>query len=433
MIAKQTVLPRTRSMPDTDVFITGVGIVSPAGCGADASWDALLAGARCIRPMPALNGNGTSAWLAGQVEDAWAQSQSCSAPMERVSRLAIEAADEAVRSAGLEPQRLAEGNGYKVGVSIGTSKGSIQALTQLADFIWNTSIGDDLALQRQGGSSWNALAPDAPARAVAGRYRTGGAVHCTVAACATGVLSVIQAANWIREGTCSIALAGSTDAALAPLWFGAFERMGVLAAVHPRHGSAWACRPFDRSRNGFAIGEGAAVLVLESSQSVCSREVTPLARLSGWAAGTDPVSLTRSSDDGTLLARLIRQACRIARIRPTDLAAVHAHGTGTITNDLLETRALRAVLGAQVADVPVVSIKGAVGHLLGAAGAVELAVAAKACVHRQSPGNITLLDVDPEMADLHLPTSAFSLDPGAILKTSLGFGGHQAAVVIAPP
>jgi 3-oxoacyl-[acyl-carrier-protein] synthase II len=353
--------------------------------------------------------------------------------MERVSRFAVEAADEAVSSAGLEPQRLVGGDGHNVGVSIGTSKGSIQTLAQLADSTSKTALRDDKAAQRQGGSPWEALAPDAPARAVARRYQTGGAVHCTVAACATGVLSVVRAANWIREGTCAIALAGSADAALAPLWFGAFERMGVLAAAHPQHGPAWACRPFDRTRSGFAIGEGAAVLVLESARSVRERKFTPLARLSGWAVGTDPVSLTRSSEDGTLLARLIDQACRTARVRPTKLAVVHAHGTATITNDLLETRALRAVLGSQVGEVPVVSIKGAVGHLLGAAGAVELAIATKACMHRQSPGNITLLDVDSEMTDHAFPKSAFSLDSGAVLKTSLGFGGHQAAVVIARP
>jgi 3-oxoacyl-[acyl-carrier-protein] synthase II len=368
-------------------------------------------------------------WLAGQVEDT--SPPPGTASMERVSQLAVEAADEAVGSAGFDPHRFAGCLGHNVGISIGTSKGSILALAQLADSARTANPGH-IKSQRQGSSPWEALAPDAPARAVARRYQAGGAVHCTVAACATGVLSVIQAANWIREGACSIALAGSTDAALAPLWFGAFERMGVLATAHPQRGPAWACRPFDRTRSGFAIGEGAAVLVLESAQSIRQRRFTPLARLSGWAVGTDPVSLIRSTDDGTLLARLIEQACRIARVDPTKLAAVHAHGTATITNDLLETRALRAVLGSHVGDVPVVSIKGAVGHLLGAAGAVELALAAKTCMYRKSPGNITLLDVDPSMADLQLPRAAFPLASGVILKTSLGFGGHQAAVVIAP-
>lgn len=419
-------------MRDADIFITGMGIVSPAGCDANTTWSALLAGKRCIGPACIRDGNGRAHWCAGRVVDT--PSPPNTATMDRVSLLAVATADEAVASADLDPERLKTDDGNGVGVSIGTSKGSILALTQLISATAGMTQFNTPGAGRQGVfPPWDALAPDAPARTIVSRYRTRGATHCTVAACATGVLAVIRAADWIREGTCQLALAGSTDAALAPLWFGAFERMGVLAAPHPRLGPAWACRPFDRSRQGFAIGEGAAVLVLESAQSVRRRKAIALARLAGWAVGTDPTGLTRSTDDGRLLARLIQRACRTARIRPSDLTAVHAHGTATLTNDLLEARALGSVLGSRVGEVPIVSIKGAVGHLLGAAGAVELAIATKSCAQRVIPGNATLLDADPAMTDLRLPRAAETIEPGPILKTSLGFGGHQAAVVIAPP
>jgi 3-oxoacyl-(acyl-carrier-protein) synthase len=243
---------------------------------------------------------------------------------------------------------------------------------------------------------------------------------------------VIRAAEWIRRGECELALAGSTDAALHPLWFGAFQRMGVLARRHPDYGFAWSCRPFDRLRTGFAMGEGAAVLLLESGRSARSRQVGTIARLAGWACGSDPAGLIRSHPDGMGLGHVLKQACNRSCFEPQELAAIYAHGTGTRTNDLLEARAFAHLLGRNLHTTPVLSLKGALGHLLGAAGAVELATAALACKYGLSPGNITLVEPDPELGHLQLPQKTFELRPGPILKVSLGFGGHQAALLLSP-
>jgi len=432
-------------MPDTDVYITGVGIVSPAGHGVDATWSTLTRGVPAVTQMPASNGRGS--WPAGRAVHFRPPADTEDLP--RVTQFAVAAADEAVRSAGLDPADPDRFGDLRVGVSVGTSKGGILHLTTCP------AESPQSATDRRHhhlASALETLVPDGPARAVAQRYRirglihctvaacaTGalaviraGLIHCTVAACATGALAVIRAAEWIREERCELVLAGSTDAALHPLWFGAFQRMGVLAAGHPDYGPAWACRPFDRTRDGFAIAEGAAVLVLESARSVRRRRAQVVAKLAGWASGTDPAGLTRSDPDGETLAYLIRRACDRARVKPRELAAIHAHGTATPINDLLEGRAFAAALGRNAAATPVVSLKGALGHLLGAAGAVELAVTSLACKHRISPGNITLLEADPQIGCLHLPTRAVHLNPGPILKTSLGFGGHQAALILAP-
>jgi 3-oxoacyl-(acyl-carrier-protein) synthase len=212
----------------------------------------------------------------------------------------------------------------------------------------------------------------------------------------------------------------------------AYERLGVLANAHPERGPAWACRPFDRRRTGFAVGEGAGVLILESRASVRRRDARPMARLAGWAMGTDPAGLTRLTADGSPLAHVIRQACRRARCTPDAIGCIHAHGTATPNNDLTEARALRAALGEGLAEIPVVSIKGALGHLIGAAGAVELALSVLTVRTARSPGTATLLEADPELAALGLPREAFPMSRRAVLKTSLGFGGHLAAVVIMP-
>jgi 3-oxoacyl-[acyl-carrier-protein] synthase II len=254
-----------------------------------------------------------------------------------------------------------------------------------------------------------------------------------VTACTTGALAVIRGAQMIADGDAEIVICGGADASLHPLWLAAFRQMGVLAEPHPELGPAWACQPFDRTRGGFAVGEGAAVLVLESAESARRRGAEPLARIAGYASGTDPAGLTQLSEDGEPLAHVIRLACARAGCEPSGLAYIQAHGTGTASNDRVEVNALRRAIGPALEEIPLASIKGAIGHLLGGAGAVELALAVLACRDRRMPGNATLLEPDPALGRLRLPVHSVDLPPGPILKTSLGFGGHLAAVVVAPP
>lgn len=175
------------------------------------------------------------------------------------------------------------------------------------------------------------------------------------------------------------------------------------------------------------------MLVLESAQSARRRGVRPLARISGYAMGSDPAGLTQLRRDGIPLARVADIACRRAGIEGSDLAAIQAHGTGTLANDLAELNAIRLLCGHRTQEIPVVSLKGALGHLLGAAGAVELAVSTLAVLTRTLPPNATLRHPDPALGQARLPQAAVNLGPGPILKTSMGFGGHVAAVVVDVP
>jgi len=413
-------------MPPLNVFVTGIGIVSPAGCGRETTWASLLAGRTCVRRIERSDLSGCATNFAGEVRDFEPAAGTESA--DRVCQFAVAAAEEAMASAGMSPADLQAFGSQRSRVSIGTSKGGILAFASIAQaFAGKTRIPDDLVHRLID------IPPDAPTRHVAARFGVTGGMHTSVAACTTGTLAVVRAAQWIQDGEADIVLCGSSDASLHPLWFGAFERMNVLAPEHPSRGPAWACRPFDQSRRGFAMGEGAAILVLESARSARGRGSSPIARITGCATGTDPAGLTQLTADGGPLHRVIQLACGRAGCRPERISCIHAHGTGTQSNDLLETRAIRNFLGSRAADVPIVSIKGAIGHLLGAAGAVELAAAALTCRDHKCPGTATLLEPDPRLGPLTLPPKAFELPyPGPVLKTSLGFGGQLAAVILEP-
>jgi len=275
--------------------------------------------------------------------------------------------------------------------------------------------------------------PDGAARRIARRFGATGGTHATVGACATGTLAIIQAARWIQDGEADIVLAGSADACLTPLWLAAFERMGVLASPHPALGPAYACRPFDRTRDGFVVAEGAAILVLESERSVRRRGVKPAARITAFASGSDPTGLVNANSEGEVLAAVVAETLRRGGCDPRDLAAILAHGTGTLSNDATEILALRRALGAEISRAPIVSVKGVIGHLLGAAGSVETALTVLAVRDRRLPGNATLIEPDPAFADLTLPRKPVNLPPGPILKTSMGFGGHVAAILVDNP
>jgi 3-oxoacyl-(acyl-carrier-protein) synthase len=348
-----------------------------------------------------------------------------------MTRLALTAADEAAGSAGLRMDDVQRYRPDRCRVSIGTSKGGVitfgRVFDQIAEGSMDGNASDVLA------RLLNEFPPDTAARQVSRRLGMTGGAHATVAACATGALSLIRAAQWIADDEADVVLAGSSDASITPLWLAAFDRMGVHARAHPTRGPGYACRPFDRTREGFVVGEGAAVLVLESERSVRRRSVTPLARLAGFATGSDPAGLSRLTPDAGPQAEVIRRAMAQADIRPQQIAAVQAHGTATLANDQVEIASIREVLGDSASSVPVVSFKGAIGHLLGAAGSVETALAVLAIKHGVCPGTTTLLEPDPELGRLVLPNGPFQVSAGPILKISMGFGGHLAAIVVAPP
>ncbi|MGB3195239.1 MAG: beta-ketoacyl synthase N-terminal-like domain-containing protein, partial [Phycisphaerae bacterium] len=270
--------------------------------------------------------------------------------------------------------------------------------------------------------------PDAAARAVAARFGVTGGMAVPVTACASAGHAIVWGMRLIGRGVVDAVIVGAAEASIHPLVIGSYRRMGVLADACGDPASS--VRPFSLTRRGFAIGEGAGVLVLESEASAGRRGADVVARVTGWAAGAHAASLTDVEASGETLARLMCEAMRRAGIRPAQVDYVHAHGTATVTNDLAEARAIRCALGKASGGVSVSSTKGSHGHLLGAATAVEVAVTALAIRRGEVPATANLTDSDPAIG-----LDCTALDPRRrsivhAIKISSGFGGQSLALCL---
>lgn len=397
------------------VVITGCGLVTPAGVGLEESWRGLLAGRSFCRETLASE----LGWF-GQ-DRLWGEPFAAGVvPAVNRNQLtdptvvfAQAAALEAVRGAGFgEPRKVDPSTGCVVG----TSKGGL--LTALA--------ACDPA--RNEPASPFTFDPGLAARRLAADWGLGAGAIAPVAACATGLFAIGHAADLVRHGVWRRALAGGADASLHPAVLASYRRLGVLAK-----GSGdvaeWAC-PFDRDRRGFVIGEGAGLVVMETLEAASARKVRPWAEIAGYAATSDAGGLVRSSDDPEPLARAIVGALRNAACVPDDIDAITLHGTGTRPNDPVEAAALHAALGPHAGRIPCWSAKGTIGHLLGACGAVELVASCLMLRDGVVPPTANLRRLAPD-CPLDLVRDMPRQTPlRAVLKTSLGFGGHCAAMVL---
>ncbi len=400
-------VPRSLSGdPLPRVWITGLGLVTPLGSDRESSWARLQAGECGLRWLPELLVTGAPAAPSrnrGSLID------------EPVVELARTAADEAVRDADLSPSVL---GAPRAGCVVGTSKGGFRGLGRHWPQ-WRKT--------HQAAPDWSQSLPNAAALAVARDHGLGGPVLCPVAACATGLLSVSRGVDLIQQGVCDIVLAGSSDAALEPLLLASYRRLGVLA---DRGAKGALVRPFDVRRNGFLAGEGAAILVLESASHATTRGAKPYAE---WLAGgqaADPYDLTRMDAEPSSLIRLLEDLFLNSGIDRQTVDYVNLHGTGTQQNDLAETRALHAVFGEAAASIPCSSLKGALGHLLGAAGSVELACTLLALRDGVVPPTLNLQQPDPQCDLDYTPGRSRRASLQTALKLSLGFGGHLAAALV---
>jgi 3-oxoacyl-[acyl-carrier-protein] synthase II len=277
---------------------------------------------------------------------------------------------------------------------------------------------------------WSAW-PHTPSTAIAGRFDLRGPALAPVAACATGVVCVNRGAELVRDGTCDVVLAGSSDASLVPAVLASFDRLQILA--RRPDDPAGACRPFDRDRNGFLIGEGAAALVLEDWDLAAGRGVPIYAEWVGGRQLSDPTGLTALAPDAAPLTRLLQDLLSGAGLTPRDVHYINLHGTGTRTNDRCESLALRRLCGGDAPPWLCGSLKGNLGHLLGAAGSVELAATALALREGVVPPHVNLEHPDPACQPGLLPLTATRRQLRHAVKLSLGFGGHLAATLLRAP
>ncbi len=313
----------------------------------------------------------------------------------------------------------------RVGALIGLSKNGVRPLERLAEGLHDPDAERD-RLARDWFGSW----PCAGVHELAARLGLRGPCAAPVAACATGLVAVLQGADWIRRGVCDMVLCGSADASLEPLWLSAFRRMKVLARCESGDDPRCAVRPWDRRRSGFLVGEGAAVLVLERADLARSRGRGAYAEVAGGAIGSDAFHMTDLNPDPSNLAGLIGRALDAAGIEPHALDHVNVHGTATRVNDPLECRALRLALGPHADRVACVANKGQIGHLLGAAGAAELAITCLSIRDRFVPPTVNLHEPDPDCDLDGTPCVGRNREIRAALKLSIGFGGHLAAAVL---
>jgi 3-oxoacyl-[acyl-carrier-protein] synthase II len=432
-------MPRADRRQTQRVVVTGIGLVTPLGAGREMSWRKLVAGERAPRWLARdelfpFGDSGVdrcvpvnAAWAGGPAPNlAVAGRGAAELARDPVTALALAAARESMQDAGLDGARF---NPVRFGCVVGASKGGLRSFEGLAAALHAGDVdGGDSRNRPIPATVWQDFLPHAASTAVAAEFGLAGPVLCPVAACATGLVSLNRGFELVRDGVCDVVLAGSSDASLVPAVLGSFSRLGVLA--HGFDDPAGACRPFDRRRTGFIVGEGAAVLVLERLTHALERGAAPYAEWLAAGTATDPAGITQVDASGEALARMIGDVLDRAGRDPREIDYVNLHGTATPTNDLCETRAIHSAFGRHAGSVAASSLKGALGHLLGAAGSVELACTVLALRDGLVPPTANLEDPDPACDLDYTPLVARQRRIDVALKLSLGFGGHLAAAVL---
>jgi 3-oxoacyl-[acyl-carrier-protein] synthase II len=402
------------------IWITGIGLVTGIGLCRESSWAAIRSGRSGLRWLPVW-GEEYPGWAGCPIEDCHEH-----LPLD----LALYASREAFRDAGLGADDSFDR--CRVATVVGLSKGNLGLLDALVRLDRVRVPGDSVTYSTPPQRGVFPLAwPDAAASWVAGHLDLKGPSLAPIAACATGLVAVLRAADCLTIGEADLAVAGAVDCSLNELVLGAFRRMGVLARVgdHP----ATAARPWDRTRSGFLVGEGGAVFILERAEHADARGAVPYAVIAGGALGSDPSSMTDLNPDPTDLVALIGRSLCDAEMAPADIDYVNVHGTATRTNDPLECRAIRRAFGSLADSLSCSATKAQIGHLLGAAGAAELAITCLAMRDGFVPPTLNLDDPDPACDLDGTPHVGKARDIRAALKLSIGFGGHLAAVVLRQP
>ncbi|HET7406482.1 MAG TPA: beta-ketoacyl-[acyl-carrier-protein] synthase II [Mycobacteriales bacterium] len=400
-----------------EVVVTGLGAVTPLGGDMTSTWSALVAGTSGARLLE-------DDWAAelpvriaapAAVDPAEVLDRVEARTLDRGQQLAVVAAGEAWTDAGapdVEPERLA--------IVIGTGIGGV--LTTLAAYDTLKERG----ARRVSPHTVPMLMPNGPAAAVGLRLGARAGVHAPVSACASGAEAVALALDLVRSGRADVVVCGGTEAAIHPLPIAAFASMRALSTRESE--PAAASRPFDKGRDGFVLGEGAGVLVVESAEHAAARGRTAYAVLAGAGISADSHHVAAPEPTGAGAARAMQGALRDAGLAPEDVRHVNAHATSTPAGDVAESSAIRTAFGPAAGQLAVTATKSCTGHLLGAAGAVEAALTVLSLHHHLVPAVRNLDDPDDEVQLDVVRVDPRPLAPGAALSNSFGFGGHNVAL-----
>ncbi len=404
------------------VVITGIGINSPAGIGLDANWQNITAGKSGISSIESFDTTGMPASIAGQIHDfdpeVWMDKKS-SRKMDRFIQLGMAAGLDAMADSGLE---ITEENAHRVGVHIGAGIGGLPTIEKQTQVL----------LERGPRRISPFYIPSSIINMISGNLSISlgakGPNLAIVTACATGTHSIGDAGRLIEYGDADVMFAGGAESSITPTAMAGFGNARTLSTRNDDPQAA--SRPWDKGRDGFVMGEGAAVMVLEELEHARQRGAKIYAELAGFGLSGDAYHMTSPVPDGDGAARCMENAMRNAGVNPEQVDYINAHGTSTPLGDVAETQAMKKAMGEHASNVAVSSTKSMTGHLLGAAGAIEAVYATLALKYQVAPPTINLDDPDPDCDLDYVPGSARDMKIDVVMSNSFGFGGTNGTLVM---
>ncbi len=403
------------------MVVTGLGLLTPLGIGNEASWDRLLSGRSGVGTITRFDASKYSATIAGEVhgfnqEDFISKKEV--KKMDLFIKYALAAAQFAMQDSALE---ITDENAGRVGVYMGSGIGGLSTIEQQHATLLERGPGRVTPFFIVGlivnlASGWVSM-----------RYGAKGPNLAVATACATGCHAIGESYRIIQYGTADAMIAGGSEAVITPTAVAGFAAMRALSTRNDD--PAGASRPFDRTRDGFVMGEGAGVLILEALDFALARGAEPIAEIVGYGASGDAYHISAPSQDGDGPIRAMRNTLSDAGVAPQEVDYVNAHGTSTPAGDRMETLALKTVFGEHARKLAISSTKSMMGHLLGAAGGVESAITALAIQRGIIPPTINLQNPDPECDLDYVPNQAHKADLRYALNNSFGFGGTNACLL----
>jgi len=395
-------------------------MVSPLGLDAPTTWQGLITGKSGVDYITLFDTTDFDVKIAAEVkgfDPLQYVDRKKARHTDRFTQFAIAASLEAVESARL---KIDDSNGYEIGVIIGSGMGGLATLSQQLKVLFNEGPG------RVSPFLIPVMIPDMASGQVSIRLGAKGPNYCVASACASGAHAIGDAFNLIRQDYAQVMVAGGSEAIITPIAVAGFSNMGALSR---RNGDPKkASRPFDAERDGFVMGEGAGVLVLESLESALKREAPILAEVIGYGATADAHHFTEPIENGENIERAMRLALQQAHLKPEDIDCINAHGTSTKLNDATETRAIKSLFGEHARRVPISANKSMLGHLIGGAGAISAVVTVLTIQNGIIPPTINLEHPDPECDLDYVPNVVRQKKVRTVLVNSFGFGGHNASL-----
>ena len=405
------------------VVVTGMGAITPVGNDVATTWRSLIEGKSGTAPITKFDASKFPVRFAAEVKgfnplDFMDRKEAKRA--DQYTQYAVAASRQAMTDAG-----LVERNGMdpdRIGVIIGSGIGGLKSFEEQHDVYRERGVGK--------------ISPffipmfiaDIAAGIVSMMFNAKGPNYATVSACATSAHAIGDAYRTIQYGDADVMITGGAEATVTPMAIGGFANMKALSERNDSPETA--SRPFDATRDGFVMGEGAGILILEELEHALARGATIYAEIAGYGATGDAYHLTAPAPDGEGAQRAMKRALKDAGLEPKDIQYINAHGTSTPANDFNETRAIKAVFGEQAKSVNVSSTKSATGHMLGAAGAVEAVVSAMVVQTGIIPPTINYNCPEPELDLNYTPNNSVKRDVNAVLSNSFGFGGHNTTLAI---